>query len=70
MTELSNIVPFPNAGNEEWILSYQQTWLTKHDEATIDAYIRILRQFTAWVAKHASHNVANFGDDDLREWMG
>jgi len=47
MTEPSNIVPFPNTGNEEWVLSYQQTCLTRDDEATIDAYMRILRQFTA-----------------------
>jgi site-specific recombinase XerD len=51
MTEPSNIVPFPQFGAQEWIESYQQACLTKHDEATIDAYMRILRQFTAWVAK-------------------
>jgi site-specific recombinase XerD len=51
MTEPSNIVPFPQLGAQEWIESYQQACLTKHDEATIDAYMRILRQFTAWVAK-------------------
>jgi site-specific recombinase XerD len=51
MTDQSNIVPFPQIGAKEWIESYQQACLTKHDEATIDAYMRILRQFTAWVAK-------------------
>src|SRR3989440_12724795 len=58
MTELSNIVPFPNSGNEEWIRGYLQACLTKLDEATIDAYQRILRQFTEWVARcpgHAKH---------------
>ena len=31
-------------------MDYQQACLTKLDEATIDAYLRILRQFTQWVA--------------------
>lgn len=55
MTELSNIVHFPNSANEEWIGSYHQACLTKLDEATIDAYLRILRQFTAWVAKRPGY---------------
>jgi len=64
MTEPSNIVPFPSTGNEEWVLSYQQACLTKHDEATIDAYTRILRQFTAWVAKRPGHS-KHFQPDQL-----
>jgi site-specific recombinase XerD len=64
MTEPSNIVPFPNTGNEEWVLSYQQACLTKHDEATIDAYTRILRQFTAWVARRPGHS-KHFQPDQL-----
>src|SRR6266702_4664593 len=55
MTEPSNIVPFPQLGNEEWIESYHQACLTKLDEATIDAYLRILHQFTEWVAKRPGH---------------
>ncbi len=55
MTEPSNIVPLPNSGNEEWVGSYHQACLTKLDEATIDAYLRILRQFTEWVAKRPGH---------------
>src|SRR6266487_1611638 len=55
MTEPTNIVPFPQIGNEEWIESYHQACLTKLDEATIDAYLRILHQFTEWVAKRPGH---------------
>ena len=35
--------------------SYHQACLTKLDEATIDAYLRILRQFTEWVARRPGH---------------
>jgi site-specific recombinase XerD len=55
MTEPLNIVPFPDSGNEEWTLSYHQAGLIKLNEATIDAYLRILRQFTQWVAKRPGH---------------
>src|SRR6266699_1950258 len=55
MTEPTNIVPFPHLGNEEWVEGYHQACLTKLDEATIDAYLRILRQFTEWVAKRPGH---------------
>src|SRR5437870_2586328 len=51
MTEPSNIVAFPQAGTSVWIEDYQQDCLMQKDEATVDAYVRILRQFTAWVAK-------------------
>src|SRR5207245_11625760 len=54
MTELSNMVAFPHAGTSVWIDGYQQDCLdARCDEATVDAYVRILRQFTAWVAKRA-----------------
>jgi site-specific recombinase XerD len=55
MVEASNIVPFPQSGAEPWILEYQQACLRKRDAATIDAYMRILRQFTGWVAKRPGH---------------
>jgi hypothetical protein len=55
MMEASNIVPFPQMGAEQWIAEYQETCLSKRDEATIDAYIRILRQCTEWVAKRPGH---------------
>jgi hypothetical protein len=50
MTEPSNIVAFPHMDASAWILGYQQDYLLQKDEATVDAYVRILRQFTAWVA--------------------
>lgn len=56
MTELSNIVAFPQAGTSVWIEGYQQDCLdARCGEATVDAYVRILRQFTAWVAKLPGH---------------
>src|SRR5947209_3027582 len=55
MTEPSNIVSFPQFGTNDWIEGYHQVRLTKLDEATIDAYLRILRQFTEWVAKRPGH---------------
>jgi len=38
-----------------WIESYQQARMTSLDEATVDAYLRILRQFTEWVATRPGH---------------
>src|SRR6202521_2067730 len=64
MTEPLNIVPFPDSGNLEWIESYQQACLTKLDEATIDAYLRILRQFTEWVAGRPGY-AKHFQPDQL-----
>src|SRR5438093_2579819 len=56
MTELSNIVAFPQAGTSVWILGYQQDCLdARCGEATVDAYVRILRQFTVWLAKLPGH---------------
>ena len=55
MTEPSNIVPFPQLGNAEWITGYHHACLTKRNEATIDAYLRILRQLTEWVANRPGH---------------
>src|SRR6266700_2386891 len=52
MTELSNMVAFPQASTSVWIDGYQQDCLdARCGEATVDAYLRILRQFTAWVTK-------------------
>ena len=64
MTDPSDIVPFPQLGAQEWIESYQQACLTKLDEATVDAYTRILRQFTAWVATRPGHH-RHFQPDQL-----
>jgi site-specific recombinase XerD len=64
MTEPVNIVLFPQLSNEVWIEGYQQACLIKRDEATIDAYRRILRQFTEWVAKRPGHE-KHFQPDQL-----
>jgi site-specific recombinase XerD len=64
MTDLSNIAPFPQIGNEEWIEGYHRACLIKLNEATIDAYQRILRQFTEWVAKRPGHG-KHFQPDQL-----
>jgi site-specific recombinase XerD len=55
MTEPSNVVSFQERGNTVWIESYQQARLTKLDDETVDAYLRILRQFTEWVTKRPGH---------------
>src|SRR5260370_17023412 len=51
MSGSSNLVPFPHVGTSVWIEGYQQDCLMQKGEATVDAYVRILRQFSAWVAK-------------------
>ena len=55
MTEPSNVVSLQERENSVWIESYQQARMTSLDEATVDAYLRILRQFTEWVAKRPGH---------------
>src|SRR5215469_8988168 len=55
MTEPLNIVAFPHVSASVWIEGYQQECLLQKDEATVDAYLRILRQFTGWVAKLPGH---------------
>ena len=49
MTEPSNSVRFPQCGTHERIERDQQACLTKLDRAPVDAYTRILRQFTQWI---------------------
>jgi hypothetical protein len=39
-----------------WIGGYHQGCLLQKDEATLDTYLRILRQFTAWVAERPGHS--------------
>jgi site-specific recombinase XerD len=55
MTDPANLISFPSPGNQEWIEQYQQACLGKRSEATVDAYLRILFQFTEWVAKRPGH---------------
>lgn len=51
----SNIVPFPLSGADVWIVEYRDACLLQKDAATIDAYLRILRQLTQWVAERPGH---------------
>ena len=55
---------FPSRWKRGVDQSYQQACLTKLDEATIDAYLRILRQFTEWVAERPGH-AKHFQPDQL-----
>ncbi len=56
MAEPSNLLLFPQEEGKAWILEYQSACLTHKDEATVDAYMRILRQFTQWVANRPGHS--------------
>ena len=55
MSISSHVVPFPQSGAEAWIESYHRSVLMSKDVLTIDAYLRILRQFTQWVAERPGH---------------
>src|SRR2546421_12917190 len=55
MTELSPLTSFPQTEASPWISAYHQARLLQKDEATVDAYLRILRQFTAWVIARPGH---------------
>jgi site-specific recombinase XerC len=46
-----NILPFPQHASNLWIEEYARAELSGKNEATRDAYLRILRQVTAWVAQ-------------------
>jgi site-specific recombinase XerD len=45
------ILFLPQVATNPWIENYYQAELTEKNEATIDAYLRVLRQVTAWVAQ-------------------
>ncbi len=51
----AKIVAFLPSGASRWIEEYQQSCLTQKDAATVDAYLRILRQFTQWVTERPGH---------------
>ncbi len=42
--------PFPNQGDAAWIDAYQEEILITKDEATIEAYTRILEKFAEWLS--------------------
>jgi len=45
------ILLFPQTATNRWIEAYARAELSGKNEATIDAYLRILRQLTVWVAQ-------------------
>jgi site-specific recombinase XerD len=55
MSASSNVLPSPQSGADTWIEEYHQATLMLKDVATIDAYLRILRQFTRWIAERPGH---------------
>ena len=46
----SAILPFPEQGAASWIHTYRVEVLEARDEATIEAYTRILEKFAAWLS--------------------
>jgi len=44
-----NVQPFPGQGADVWIEAYKEEVLVAKDAATIEAYIRILEKFAAWL---------------------
>jgi hypothetical protein len=64
MRASSTIIPFPQSGAEVWIDGYHQAKLAQKDAATVDAYLRVLRQFTAWVVECPGHG-SHFEPDQL-----
>src|ERR1700682_5934687 len=45
-----NILPFPHLATNPWIEAYAHAELARKNEATRDAYLRILHQIASWVA--------------------
>ena len=66
MSASSNVIPFPQSGAEAWIEGYQQARLAQKDAATIDVYLRILRQFAQWIAERPGHK-RHFEPDQLTQ---
>ena len=48
------IAPFPSRDIDEWLTDYRAA-LEGRDESTIDAYLRVVRQFAAWFADRPSN---------------
>ena len=66
MSASSKIIPFPQPGAEIWINEYHQAKLARKDAATVDAYLRILRQWTSWVVERPGHG-RHFEPDQLTQ---
>jgi hypothetical protein len=66
MSASSKVIPFPQSGVEVWIEGYRQARLVQKDAATVDAYLRILRQFTHWIIERPGHG-RHFEPDQLTQ---
>ena len=66
MRASSKVIPFPLSGAEIWIEEYRRARLAQKDAATVDAYHRILRQFTHWVAERPGYG-RHFEPDQLTQ---
>ncbi len=52
----AKIVQFPLLRAEQLIEEYRQAYLGSRDKDTVDAYLRILRKFTAWMSQQPGHD--------------
>lgn len=57
MSASSNVIPLPQSEAEVWIEGYRQARFAQKDGATVDAYLRILRQSTQWIAERQGHGI-------------
>jgi len=64
----ANRQSFPGQGAGAWIDAYQEKMLESRDEATIEAYTRVLEKFAEWLSLRASQlwPVPPPGDDAHR----
>ena len=46
----TSLIPFPERWAAAWITAYQQDMLQTRDNATIEAYTRILEKFAEWLS--------------------
>ncbi len=49
MKELVAVQPFPGRSIDDWLTDYRLALMGK-DASTIDAYLRVIRQFARWFA--------------------
>ena len=47
---VARLAPFPGRDVDEWVASYRAA-ISPKDESTIDAYLRVVRQFAVWFAE-------------------
>jgi site-specific recombinase XerD len=55
-TARENILPFPLPQAEELFEEYRQGRLSSRDQDTVEAYLRTLRKFAAWMSGLAGHD--------------